>query len=148
MQFRKTIKIITLLMLVCLLMPLTAVYGTQPTTNPTQAGHTPSGIPFSELESRINAIVAEYLGVSTPGVTIVVVSEGEVIFLRGYGYADTQNGRLVDTETTVFRHGSINKVFVWLSVMQLVEQGLIDLDVDVATYLPGAIFISEGQYLM
>ena len=87
MKFRKTSKIITLLMLVCLLMPLTAVYGTQPTTNPTQAGRTPSGIPFSELESRIDAFVEEYLGVSKPSVAIVVVSEGEVVFLRGCGYS-------------------------------------------------------------
>ena len=145
MKFRKTGKIIASLMLICLLIPLTTAYGAEPITNPTQTGHTPSGIPFSELESRIDELIAEHLGVSTPGVAIVVVSEGEVIFLRGYGYADTQNSILVDPETTVFRHGSINKVFVWLSVMQLVEQGLIDLDVDIATYLPSS-FLGQVNF--
>jgi len=135
MKFQKTSKIITLLMLVCLLMPLTAVYGAQPTTSPTQAGQTPSGIPFSELESRIDALVAEHLGVSTPGVAIVVVSEGEIIFSKGYGYANIEQGILVDPATTVMRYGSISKVFVWTVAMQLVEQGLLDLDVDINVYL-------------
>ena len=128
-------KIITLLMLVCLLMPLTAVYGAQPTTNPTQAGQTPSGIPFSELESRIDALVAEHLGVTAPGVAIVVVSNGEIIFSRGYGYADIERSVLVDPATTVFAHGSMGKAFVWVAAMQLVEQGLLDLDADINTYL-------------
>jgi len=139
MKFRKIKTIVVIVLMVCLLVPSFAVYATQPT------GQTPSGIPFSELEYRIDALVAEHIGVSTPGVAIVVVSEGEVIFLRGYGYADTQNGILVNPETTAFRHGSINKIFVWLSVMQLVEQGLIDLDVDVATYLPPN-FLSQMNF--
>jgi len=135
MKFQKTNKIITLLILACLLMPLTTAYGAQPTTNPAQAGQTPSGIPFSELESRIDVLVAEHLGVSTPGVAIVVISEGEIIFSKGYGYANIEQSILIDPSTTIMTHGSIAKVFVWTAALQLVEQGLLNLDADINTYL-------------
>ena len=59
---------------------------------------TPSGIPFSELESRIDVLVAEHLGVSTPGVAIVVVYNGEIIFSKDYGYADIEQGILLHIE--------------------------------------------------
>ena len=96
---------------------------------------TPSGIPFSELERHIDTFVAEHLGVSTPGVAIVVVHNGEIIFSRGYGYADIEQGILIDPATTLFHYASIGKTFVWTAAMQLVEQGLLDLDVDINVYL-------------
>lgn len=42
----------------------------------------------------------------------------------------------MDPETTVFEWGSISKTFVWVSVMQLVEDRKIDLETDIRTYLP------------
>jgi CubicO group peptidase (beta-lactamase class C family) len=51
------------------------------------------------------------------------------------GYADIANRTPVDPETTLFNIGSITKLFTWTSVMQLVEEGKIDLDADVNTYL-------------
>ena len=98
-------------------------------------GQTPSGIPFSELEHRIDELVAAHIGITTPGVAIVVVHEGEIIFSRGYGYADVENRVPFDPATTVSRHGSVNKLFVWTAAMQLVDRGLLDLDVDITTYL-------------
>jgi len=100
------------------------------------AGETPSGIPFSELESRIDEVVARYLHQTTPGVAIVVVKDGEIVFSRGYGYADVARRIPVDPAATVFELGSIGKTFVWTAVMQLVERGLLDLDADIRTYLP------------
>ena len=96
---------------------------------------TPSDIPFSELESRIDELVAEHIGITTPGIAIVVVHEGEIIFSRGYGYADIENSVPFDPATTVSRHGSVNKLFVWTAVMQLVDRGLLNLDADITTYL-------------
>jgi len=115
-------------------MPFSALtaYGAQPTIT---TGHTPSGIPFSELENRIDTFVAEHLGETTPGVAIAVVYNGEIIFSKGYGYADIEQGIPIDPATTIMAHGSISKVFVWTAAMQLVEQGLLDLDVDITTYL-------------
>ena len=68
------------------------------------------------------------------GATIAVVKDGELIFVKGYGFADVK-ARTPVTPDTMFRIGSITKLFTWTSVMQLVEQGKLDLDADVNTYL-------------
>ncbi len=70
------------------------------------------------------------------GVTVSVVHRGELIFARGYGYADMEAQRPVDPSRTLFRPGSISKTFTWTAVMQLVERGLVDLNRDVRSYLP------------
>ncbi len=69
------------------------------------------------------------------GATISIVKDGKVIFAKGYGYADAKTKKPVSAETTLFRIGSITKLFTWISAMQLVEQGKLDLDADVDTYL-------------
>ena len=77
-------------------------------------------------------------GLSTaeaPGAVVVVVKDGQVLFEKGYGYADYKSGKPVDPKTTLFRPGSISKLFTWTAVMQQVEQGKINLDADVNTYL-------------
>ncbi|MBN2046518.1 MAG: beta-lactamase family protein [Anaerolineaceae bacterium] len=70
-----------------------------------------------------------------PGSVVVIVKDGEVFFARGYGYADLENKTPVDPATTLFRPGSISKLFTWTAVMQLVEQGKLSLDEDVNSYL-------------
>jgi CubicO group peptidase (beta-lactamase class C family) len=69
------------------------------------------------------------------GVTISVVKDGKLLFAKGYGYADVKNKKLVSPQDTLFRPGSISKLFTWTAVMQLFEQGKLDLDKDVNTYL-------------
>ena len=69
------------------------------------------------------------------GAVVAVVKNGEVIFAKGYGFADVKNHKPVDAERTMFRPGSISKLFTWTAVMQLVEQGKLDLDHDVNDYL-------------
>jgi CubicO group peptidase (beta-lactamase class C family) len=69
------------------------------------------------------------------GAVVVIVKDGQVLTQRGYGYADIATRRKVDPETTLFRVGSTSKLFTWTAVMQLVEQGKIDLDTDVNRYL-------------
>jgi len=93
-------QIITILLLsACLHIPALTVF----------ANETPSGIPFSELESRIDEIVARYLNQTTPGAAIVVVKDGEIVFSRGYGYANTESRTPVDPAATVFEFGSTGK---------------------------------------
>ncbi len=70
-----------------------------------------------------------------PGVVVAVVKDGEVFFSKGYGYADSANKVAVDPDTSLFRIGSISKVFTATAVMQLVEDGKLDLDTDINTYL-------------
>jgi len=69
------------------------------------------------------------------GAAVSVVKDGELIFAKGYGYADLENGIPVDPEQTGFRIGSVTKLFTGTAVMQLVEQGKLDLDADINTYL-------------
>ena len=69
------------------------------------------------------------------GAVVAVVKNGEVIFAKGYGLADVEKRKPVDAERTMFRPGSISKLFTWTAVMQLVEQGKLDLDHDVNEYL-------------
>src|SRR6202043_2823920 len=58
-----------------------------------------------------------------------------VLLEKGYGFSDVTTRAPVDPRRTLFRPGSISKLFTWTSVMQLVEQGKLDLDRDVNTYL-------------
>jgi len=69
------------------------------------------------------------------GAVVAVVKNGEVIFAKGYGLADVEKHKPVDAERTMFRPGSISKLFTWTAVMQLVEQRKLDLDHDVNEYL-------------
>jgi CubicO group peptidase (beta-lactamase class C family) len=69
------------------------------------------------------------------GGVIVVVKDGKVLFAQGYGYADLKQHTPVSSATTLFRIGSVSKLFTWTAVMQLVEQHKLDLDRDINTYL-------------
>ena len=69
------------------------------------------------------------------GAVVAVVKDGKPLFAKGYGYADYEKKIPVSPENTLFRPGSISKLFTWTSVMQLVEQGKLDLDRDVNTYI-------------
>ena len=69
------------------------------------------------------------------GAVITVVKDGKVIFAKGYGYSDVEKKAPVSPENTLFRPGSISKLFTWTAVMQQVEQGKLDLDRDVNDYL-------------
>jgi CubicO group peptidase (beta-lactamase class C family) len=69
------------------------------------------------------------------GAAVSVVKDGKLFFAKGYGYADLENKIPVDPERTNFRTGSIAKLFTWTAVMQLAEQGKLDLNADVNDYL-------------
>ncbi|REJ82795.1 MAG: class A beta-lactamase-related serine hydrolase [Acidobacteria bacterium] len=69
------------------------------------------------------------------GAVVVVVESGDVLIQRGYGFSDVEERTPVDPERTLFRPGSVSKLVTWTAVMQLVERGQLDLDVDVNQYL-------------
>jgi CubicO group peptidase (beta-lactamase class C family) len=69
------------------------------------------------------------------GAVVTVVKDGQVLFAKGYGFADMKSRKPVSVDDTLFRPGSISKTFTWTAVMQLVEQGKIDLDRDVNDYI-------------
>ena len=93
----------------------------------------PSGVAFDALEARIGEIHAAQ-GTDN-GFMTAVFDAGGTIYEGYFGYANKASGLRMD-ETTVVDWGSVSKLLVWLSAMQLKERGLLDLGVDVRTYLP------------
>lgn len=69
------------------------------------------------------------------GLVVSVVKDGQVLFEKGYGYADVAAGVPMDPQRTVVRVASVSKTFTATAVMQLVEQGKLDLDRDINEYL-------------
>ncbi len=69
-----------------------------------------------------------------PGAVLSFVSNGEVLYVNGYGVADLDSGREMEEDSLV-RIGSVSKLFTWISIMQLYEQGRIDLKADVNNYI-------------
>ncbi len=84
------------------------------------------------INSEINQELQDY---DISGVTVSVVQDGEMTFAKGYGYANYAYTSPVVAEETLFRLGSISKTFTAVATMQLVELGLLGLDVDINTYL-------------
>lgn len=78
---------------------------------------------------------AQYVGAS-----VVVVKDGKVLAEKGYGYADQESKTPVDPKSTAFRVASVSKTFTAAAVMQLVEQGKVDLQADFQTYVKGLEF--------
>jgi CubicO group peptidase (beta-lactamase class C family) len=104
-------------------------------------------MPASTVAPDTRALTADDLGAFLDGLipmqlkrediaggVVIVVKDGKVLFEKGYGYADVASKKPV-TPQTLFRPGSVSKLFTWTAVMQLVEQGKIDLDRDINDYL-------------
>jgi CubicO group peptidase (beta-lactamase class C family) len=89
-----------------------------------------------DLEAFFDGVMAAHLEAQRiVGATVSVVKDGELYFAKGYGHADLEKSIPVDPERTLFRVGSTSKLFTWTAVLQLMEQGKLDLDADVNTYL-------------
>ena len=73
-----------------------------------------------------------------PGVSTIIVKNGEIVWVESYGYADVDNSVPVE-DTTVFLLASVSKLFAGTAAMQLHENGIINLDSDVNNYLPWAV---------
>ena len=79
------------------------------------------------------------------GAVVAIVKDGRVLFVKGYGDADVAAKRPVTADATLFRVASVSKLFTWTAVMQLVEQGKLDLDRDVNQYLDFQIPATYSQ---
>ncbi len=80
-----------------------------------------------------------------PGAVVVVVKDGQPLTMRGFGYSDLKAQKPVDPELTLFRPGSVSKLFTWTAVMQLVQAGKLNLDADVNQYLDFRIPPRDGK---
>jgi CubicO group peptidase (beta-lactamase class C family) len=94
----------------------------------------------TDFETFLDALIPSQLrNRNIAGAVVSVVKDGQVLFQKGYGYADFEAKKPVLPDRTLFRPGSISKLFTATAVMQLVEQGKLDLDRDVNDYLDFAI---------
>ena len=88
------------------------------------------------LKAFIDELMPEQMKENNvPGGAIAVVKDGHIIYTQGYGYSDMENHTPVIADQTLFRIGSVTKLFTATAVMQLVEQGKLDLNADVNVYL-------------
>jgi CubicO group peptidase (beta-lactamase class C family) len=106
----------------------------------------PQQLEKADLEAFFDGIIPLQLERSdVAGATVLVMKDGKELLRKSYGFADVTKKKPVDSETTMFRLASISKLFTWISVMQLMEQGKLDLDADVNTYLDFQIAPAFGK---
>src|SRR5947209_17612350 len=92
--------------------------------------------PAAEKQRRIEQVVTtEMARTSIPGVSVAIARGGRVEWAQGFGMADLENLVPV-TASTRIRLGSISKPITAVAVMQLVEQGKVELDAEVQRYVP------------
>src|SRR6185437_5083371 len=111
-----------------------AAKATSPTTPSVSVGT--HELTATDVESFLDGLLpAQLERDDIAGAVVAVVKDGKLLFAKGYGYADVEKRKPVSPEDTLFRPGSISKLFTWTSVMQLVEEGKLDLDRNVNDYL-------------
>src|SRR5690349_10538834 len=89
-----------------------------------------------DFETFLDALIPSQLQTrNIAGAVVSVVKDGQTLFQKEYGYADFEAKKPVIADQTLFRPGSISKLFTATAVMQLVEQGKLDLDRNVNEYL-------------
>lgn len=96
----------------------------------------PAQLTTDDLTSFFDGMIPQQIQTNDiAGMVIAVVKDGKVIFAKGYGYSNLKDKTPVSPATTLFRVGSVSKLFTWTAVMQLVQQGKINLDTDINQYL-------------
>ena len=84
--------------------------------------NTPSGIEYSKLKNTIDSYSKEYIGNTTAGAAVAVLQNDEIVVKSNYGYSDIKN-KISVSDNAIFEWGSTSKLLIWVSAMQLVEQG-------------------------
>lgn len=135
MQKKKGIRIASFLFALLVLFQTVEVSAAQQTL--------PSGLNANQLEEEIDSFVEEHEE-TTAGMAVAVFDTSDELVKSYYGYVDKENQIPVDAES-VFEWGSTTKLLVWVSVMQLYEQGKLDLNEDIRTYLPEG-FLTNLSY--
>src|SRR5699024_806368 len=85
------------------------------------------------LETKIESYLTENEE-TTAGVTTIIINKGQTL-MKTAGHANREENYPIDAET-VFEWGSVSKILIWISVLQLIEQGVLHLETDITTYLP------------
>lgn len=144
------IRLIGLLMGLALALATPATVGAQPSEATPVLAPAPAGALLTQADAQawLDGLMPTALRLSrVPGAVVVIVKDGVPLLEKGYGVADWDKQTPVDPRTTLFRPGSISKLFAYTAVMQLVEQGKLDLDADVNGYLDFKIPALAGKPL-
>jgi CubicO group peptidase (beta-lactamase class C family)/D-alanyl-D-alanine dipeptidase len=101
-----------------------------------QAADTPAAKPYANAVKQLDAFIQHEVETKNlPALSIALVDDQTVVWARGYGFSDAQT-KTPATADTVYRVGSVSKLFTDLAVMQLVERGALDLDAPITRVLP------------
>ncbi len=96
----------------------------------------PPAKPYEEAAKALEALVSrEMKDKDLPAVSIALIDDQTIVWAKGFGFADPQAKKLATAET-IYRVGSVSKLFTDLAVMQLVEKGALDLDAPITKFLP------------
>ncbi len=91
---------------------------------------------LTQLEDFLDYFIPFLLSeLDTMGGVISVVKDDALLISKGYGFSDIERNKPVNPNSTLFRVGSVSKLFTWTAIMQLVEQEILDLDTDINEYL-------------
>ena len=100
------------------------------------AGAQPFTADSTELQAFMDGLIESHMEREhIAGAVLLITRNGRALLQKGYGYADQEDRVPVDPGRTLFRIGSISKLFVWTAVMQQVERGRLDLNADINEYL-------------
>lgn len=89
-----------------------------------------------ELEAFMDGVITALMDEKhIAGATLAIIQDGRTLVKKGYGFANYEQQKPVDPDRTLFRIGSITKLFVWTSIMRLASEGKVDLNADVNIYL-------------
>jgi CubicO group peptidase (beta-lactamase class C family) len=115
-------------------------------TVPASANPTPTALTGADATAWLDGYLPFALHSSDiAGAVVVIVKDGQVLVEKGYGLSDVATRAAVDPKTTLFRPGSVSKLFTWTAVMQQVEQGKLDLDTDINKYLDFKVSGRDGK---
>ena len=92
--------------------------------------------PDGSLEAALDRALAEVMASHPlPGLAVGVVKDGRIVYAKGFGKV-TLGEEAPVTERSLFHMASVSKTFVAAAILQLVEQGKVDLDAPISTYIP------------
>ncbi|OQX75433.1 MAG: hypothetical protein B6D64_11620 [Bacteroidetes bacterium 4484_276] len=92
-------------------------------------------IPKHDIDIEIQKVMTEY---DLPSVSACVIKDNAIVWAQSYGYSNKEN-QVEATDETIYHVASISKLFIATAVMQLEEQGKIDLDEDINNFIPISI---------
>jgi CubicO group peptidase (beta-lactamase class C family) len=91
---------------------------------------------YAEAVDALRPFIARQLTEKQiPGLSIALVDDQQIVWAQGFGVADPKSKKPA-TAATVYRIGSVSKLFTDIAIMQLVERGELNLDAPIGDYLP------------